>query len=149
MTLTLPLPEEDRQLVLMALAGLSLRCPGFDHALNLIALRMDHNEGGRAALYSEFRKLAEVPDLPPSMALVRRSPAELAQRVTALEEALVHQAKVKALVADMLVHLAQFDYPLDYGALGTSLLALCQFDARARELGIIEGNAPQADGGAP
>jgi hypothetical protein len=37
----LVLEESDRQLVLMALAILSLECPGFDDALNRIAVRID------------------------------------------------------------------------------------------------------------
>lgn len=51
----LPLAEEDRQLVLMALAALSLDCPGFDDALNRVALRIDNNEAGRAGMYDAFR----------------------------------------------------------------------------------------------
>jgi hypothetical protein len=53
--LSLDLPEEDRQLVLCALAVLSLESPGFDDALNRIALRIDNEKEGRAELYDRFR----------------------------------------------------------------------------------------------
>jgi hypothetical protein len=50
--------EGDRQLVLLALAVLSLKNPGFDDALNRIALRFDRkSDAGRAELYDAFRKL--------------------------------------------------------------------------------------------
>lgn len=55
--MNLELPEEDRQLVLLALAVLSLRNPGFDDALNRIALRIDKSIAGRAGMYDEFRRL--------------------------------------------------------------------------------------------
>ena len=53
----LDLEESDRQLVLMALAVLSLECPGFDDALNRIAIRIDNVKSDRRGeLYDEFRK---------------------------------------------------------------------------------------------
>lgn len=53
---TLPLDEADRQLVLLALAHLSVERPGWDHALNRIALRIDNDKGdARAELYDAFR----------------------------------------------------------------------------------------------
>ncbi len=57
MTIALELDEGDRQLVLLALAVLSLRSPGFDYALNRIALRIDKREESddRAALYDALR----------------------------------------------------------------------------------------------
>lgn len=53
----LELSEEDRQLVLLALAVLSLESPGFDHALNEIAKRIDNVEAGRAQMYDRFREM--------------------------------------------------------------------------------------------
>jgi hypothetical protein len=64
--LKLELSEEDRQLVLLALAVLSLESPGFDDALNRIALRVDNKvkrpdiiEGDqdRAEVYDKFREI--------------------------------------------------------------------------------------------
>lgn len=51
----LPLTEEQRQLVLLALARLALEHPGFDDALNGIALGLDNNVNGRAEMYDGFR----------------------------------------------------------------------------------------------
>ncbi len=59
----LDLEEGDRQLVLMALAHLSLSHPGFDYALNLVAQRIDNVEAGRAKLYDDFRRLGLREDL--------------------------------------------------------------------------------------
>jgi hypothetical protein len=53
----LELDESDRQMVLMALAHLSVSRPGWDDALNRIALRIDNMIEGRADLYDRFRKL--------------------------------------------------------------------------------------------
>jgi len=55
--MTLELDEGERQLVLLALAKLSIERPGWDDALNRIALRMDNTENGRAQMYDDFRKL--------------------------------------------------------------------------------------------
>lgn len=55
--MTLELDEGERQLVLLALARLSVERPGWDDALNRIALRMDNPENGRAQMYDDFRKL--------------------------------------------------------------------------------------------
>lgn len=57
----LALSESDRQLVLMALAKLSLERPGWDAALNIIALRVDNNADGRATMYDEFRSHGPAP----------------------------------------------------------------------------------------
>jgi hypothetical protein len=54
---TLVLDESERQLVLLALATLALRSPGFDDALNRIAVRLDNVVGDRAELYDQFRAL--------------------------------------------------------------------------------------------
>ena len=53
----LTLDESDRQLVLLALAVLSVRSPGADDALNRIALRIDNDRGGRGDTYDSFRRL--------------------------------------------------------------------------------------------
>ena len=50
--------EEERQAVLLALAKLSLRRPGWDYMLNRIACKMDDvSPDGRAAMYDSFRDL--------------------------------------------------------------------------------------------
>lgn len=49
--------EGDRQLILMALAHLAVERPGFDYALNLIAMRFDNIEKDRAVLYDRFKVL--------------------------------------------------------------------------------------------
>jgi hypothetical protein len=65
--LSLDLPEEDRQMVLLALAVLSLESPGFDDALNRIALRIDNHyvrrvdDSERAVTYDEFRDARRKP----------------------------------------------------------------------------------------
>jgi hypothetical protein len=51
----LVLSEEDRQLVLLALAVLSLESPGLDYAANCVAVRMDNVVDGRAVMYGDFR----------------------------------------------------------------------------------------------
>lgn len=50
------LEEEERQMVLLALAQLSLINPGFDYMLNLIALKMDNEDEDRAVMYDSFRQ---------------------------------------------------------------------------------------------
>lgn len=54
---TLKLEEGERQMVLMALALLSVQRPGWDDELLRIALRIDNRCDGRAVMYDEFRKL--------------------------------------------------------------------------------------------
>lgn len=54
---TITLEEGQRQLVLMALAHLSLEKPGFDWALNEIAKKLDNIKDGRAETYDAFRNL--------------------------------------------------------------------------------------------
>lgn len=49
--------EAQRQLILISLAHMSVRRPGWDHALNDIALMIDEDENGRAKLYDSFRAL--------------------------------------------------------------------------------------------
>ncbi len=48
--------EGDRQLILLALAVLSLDSPGFDYALNKIAMRIDNIDADRAKTYDAFRR---------------------------------------------------------------------------------------------
>ncbi len=50
-----PFEEADRQLVLLALAVLSLESPGFDDALNRIAVTIDNVVAGRGTMYDAFR----------------------------------------------------------------------------------------------
>ena len=57
MKVTLELDEGDRQLVLMALAHLSVERPGWDDALHRIAMKIDNDAVGRPQMYDDFRKL--------------------------------------------------------------------------------------------
>lgn len=57
--MTLDLSEEDRQMTLLAFAHLSVERPGWDDALNRIALRIDNVENGRAVMYERYRDLCE------------------------------------------------------------------------------------------
>jgi len=58
-TTTITLEDADKQLVLLALAALSLESPGFDMALNLIAAKLDNVQDGRAVQYDSFRAVHE------------------------------------------------------------------------------------------
>ena len=52
------LSEEDRQLVILALAKLSLEQPGWAQALNEIALKMDNSlPDGSAEMFQAFRAI--------------------------------------------------------------------------------------------
>jgi hypothetical protein len=51
------LSEEQRQLLLMALADLACARPGWDSALSDIALKFDRLREGRPALYEDFIRL--------------------------------------------------------------------------------------------
>jgi hypothetical protein len=54
----LKIDEGDRQLVLMALAHLSIERPGFDDALQRMAAQIDNQTAaGRPELYDNFRAL--------------------------------------------------------------------------------------------
>jgi len=57
--------EEHRQMMILALAHLSVERPGWDHALNELALKMDNVEDGRATMYDQFRKLEYEANPPP------------------------------------------------------------------------------------
>jgi hypothetical protein len=53
----LQLEEGERQMLLMALAHLAVERPGWDDALNRIAVRIDNVKDGRAVMYDEFRAM--------------------------------------------------------------------------------------------
>ncbi len=57
MKYALELDEGDRQMVVLALAHLSVERPGWDHALNLLALQIDNQSEGRGVMFDELRKL--------------------------------------------------------------------------------------------
>lgn len=59
MKIRLDMDESQRQMILMALAHLSIERPGWDDALNRIALQIDNPIGGRlrGEMYDEFRTL--------------------------------------------------------------------------------------------
>lgn len=57
LSVNVELGESERQLVLMALAHLSLERPGWDDALNRIAMKMDNIDLARAKMYDSFRNL--------------------------------------------------------------------------------------------
>jgi len=75
----LELDESDRQLVLMALAHLSLRFPGFDDALNRVAMRIDNVVDGRAKLFDGFRELRN--DEFPTVEVIQRAAEHLAYKI--------------------------------------------------------------------
>jgi hypothetical protein len=53
--MNLAISEEERQLILLALAKLSLERPGWDFACHSIALKMDNvDSSGRAEMYDGF-----------------------------------------------------------------------------------------------
>ncbi len=69
----LDLDESDRQLVLLALAVLSLESPGMDYALNEIAKRIDNVHVGRAVTYDVLRECRRKPPPPPCMHPVHKA----------------------------------------------------------------------------
>lgn len=63
------LDDGERQMVIKALATQSIVCPGWDHSLNAIALKMDnavpkelstppHIQVTRGEMYDEFRRMS-------------------------------------------------------------------------------------------
>jgi hypothetical protein len=48
--------EEERQMMLLAFAKLAIERPGWDYALNLLALRWDDGDE-RAVMYDQFREM--------------------------------------------------------------------------------------------
>ena len=61
--------EAERQMMILALAHLSVERPGWDFALNRLALKMDNTDGGRAEMYDLFRKLEFEANPPPNQKL--------------------------------------------------------------------------------
>ena len=57
--------EEERQMMLLALAKLSLERPGWDDALNRFACKHDNVKDGRAVMYDEFRKIHQAEERGP------------------------------------------------------------------------------------
>jgi hypothetical protein len=53
----LRLEEGERQMVLMALAHLAIERPGWDDALQRLAIQLDNEQRGRPQMYDEFRTL--------------------------------------------------------------------------------------------
>jgi hypothetical protein len=54
---TIRITEEERQMVLLALAELSIARPGWISSLEEIALKMDNKtEDGRAEMFDQFRR---------------------------------------------------------------------------------------------
>ncbi len=51
------LAEGDRQMVLLALAHLSIERPGWENALHVLALQIDDQRDGRAVMFDQFREL--------------------------------------------------------------------------------------------
>lgn len=66
MKTSIEIDEAQRQMMLLALAHLSVERPGWDFALNELALKMDNVEGGRAYMYDQFRKLEFEANPPPN-----------------------------------------------------------------------------------
>lgn len=54
---TIAISEEERQMLILALALLSLARPGWDYAANEVALKFDNNDNGRAMMYDDMRRL--------------------------------------------------------------------------------------------
>lgn len=53
------LEEGERQMCLLALAKLAVERPGWDYALNRLALKMDNAKDGRAVMFDQFKVLRE------------------------------------------------------------------------------------------
>ncbi len=49
--------EEDRQMMILSFAKLSVERPGWDYALNLLSLKWDDDVEGRARMYDQFRDI--------------------------------------------------------------------------------------------
>lgn len=54
---TVTVDDGQRQMIIMALADLSMKHPGFDYACNEIACLIDNVVDGRARMYDDFRAL--------------------------------------------------------------------------------------------
>lgn len=49
--------EEERQMMILSFARLSIERPGWDYALNLLSLKWDDDEDDRARMYDQFRDI--------------------------------------------------------------------------------------------
>lgn len=56
-TYTLAVTEAERQVLLLALAKLSIERPGWDHLLSDIAQRIDNRKNDRPEMYDDFRRM--------------------------------------------------------------------------------------------
>ncbi len=54
------LDEGERQMMLMALAHLAVERPGWDDALQRLAMQLDNEHRGRPQIYDEFRTLRQL-----------------------------------------------------------------------------------------
>lgn len=54
------LEEGERQMVLMALAHLAVERPGWDDALQRLAMQLDNEQNNRPQMYDEFRKIHRI-----------------------------------------------------------------------------------------
>lgn len=55
--MTIDIEEDERQMLLLALAELSLQRPGWLHACETLALKFDNKQpDGRAQLFDQFRR---------------------------------------------------------------------------------------------
>lgn len=59
--MTIELDESERQMLLLALARLALERPGWDDALNRIAMRIDNRSDGRAVSFDAYKRLTKRP----------------------------------------------------------------------------------------
>ncbi len=64
--------EGERQMMLLALAKLSLEHPGWDDALNRLACKHDNVNDGRAVMYDDFRQIHEADERLDEDELTRR-----------------------------------------------------------------------------
>ena len=64
MTHVMRLNEGERQMMLMALAHLSIERPGWDNALQRMAMQLDNEKNGRPQMYDGFRKLCREAVIP-------------------------------------------------------------------------------------
>jgi hypothetical protein len=71
MSLTITIDEEERQLMLLALACLAVQRPGFDYALSTLALKMDNaRPDGRPEMFDEFKTYNTPPPRPKPTAAI-------------------------------------------------------------------------------
>jgi hypothetical protein len=58
--ITVEITEEQRQIIVLALAQLSMKYPGWDYTCNEIASSIDNVVEGRAKLYDDFRQIEKL-----------------------------------------------------------------------------------------